>query len=112
MKNSIPVKMFVLALSITNIFCFGQQNRSAVCQLGEQKNDSIFPYIKSLQINCGTKDLELFSKNTEKLSSLKTLILKGDNSSSQWFTLLKEIKAESSLKEIVFTENSLTSLPP
>ena len=103
--------MLVLALSITNIFCYGQQNRSAVCQLGEIKNDSTLPYIQSLQIDCGTKDLRSFSEKTEKLTSLKNIVLKGDASEKEWANLFKEIKIQHSVKEIVFTENTFESLP-
>jgi hypothetical protein len=111
MKNSIPVKMFVLALSITNIFCFGQQNRSAVCQLGEIKNDSILPYIQALEINCASKDLEKYSKKSARLSSLKNIIFKGDASETEWTKVFKEIKSQPSIKQVAFIENTFESLP-
>ena len=59
MSYSIKSKLVVLALSITSSFCFGQQNRSAICRLGELTNDSLLPYIQSMELECN-KDIKTF----------------------------------------------------
>lgn len=104
-------QLFALALCIANVLCFGQQNTSAVCRLGEIKNDSLLPYIESLQIDCGTKDLARYSEESQKLTSLKKMLLKGDASEAEWQNLFKKIKTQSSLKELVFTGTKFENLP-
>ncbi len=103
--------IFVSALCTANIFCFAQQYKSAVCRLGEQKNDSLLPYIDSLKMNCSSSDLEKLRKCSSKLNSLKCLILNGDANSDEWDELFTEIKRKPAVKTIVFDKNSFSSLP-
>lgn len=110
MSYSIKSKLIVLALSITSSFCLGQQNRSAICRLGELTNDSLLPYIQSLEMDC-SKDIKTFVDKSEQLTSLKQLQLNGDANPSDWEQLFKKIQIQTKIKTIVFNENTFTSLP-
>lgn len=110
MSYSIKSKLVVLALSITSSFCFGQQNRSAICRLGELTNDSLLPYVQSLEIDCN-KDVKTFVQKSAQLTSIKQLQLKGDATPDDWENLFKIIKIHTSVKTILLKENTFTSLP-
>jgi hypothetical protein len=110
MKNDTINKLFVLALCITSSFCFGQQNRSAVCHLGEATNDSLLPYITALEID-SRNDAEKFIKNAEQLTSLSSLTLKGDAKENNWRELFQKLKTTSSLRTVIFDSTTFQSLP-
>ncbi len=110
MTHSIINKLFVLAFSISNILCFGQQNRSAVCKLGEITNDSLLPYIKSLEVDCN-KDVKTYIQKCDQLSALQNVELKGNACPEDWEILFKKIKTQTNLKTVVFNENSFSVLP-
>ena len=110
MSYTIKSKLIVLALSITSSFCFGQQNRSAICRLGELTNDSLLPYIQSLELDCN-KDIKTFVDKSEQLTSLKQLQLNGDANPSDWEVLFEKIKVQTKIKTVVFNKNTSTSLP-
>ena len=110
MKQSIKNKLFVLALCITNSFCFGQQNRSAVCRLGELTNDSLLPYIQALEVNCD-KDAKTFISKSEQFTYLKQVELKGDADKNDWETLFNKLKLLPSVKTVLFNQNTFSSLP-
>jgi len=110
MKNTTQVKLFVIALCITNSFCFGQQNRSAICRLGEITNDSILPYIQSLEVDCN-KDVNSYLDKSEQLSSVKEIELLGDANPNDWEKLFAKIKTQATIKTVVFKDNTFSSLP-
>lgn len=110
MSYTIKSKLVVLALSITSSFCFGQQNRSAICRLGELTNDSLLPYIQSLEIDCD-KDAKTFVQKSTQLTSVNTVQLKGDASPENWETIFKTLKIHPSVKTLSFTENTFATLP-
>lgn len=110
MSYTIKSKLVVLALSITSSFCLGQQNRSAICKLGEVTNDSTLPYIQSLEIDCD-KDVKTFVQKSAQLTSINAVQLKGDANSENWETIFKTIKINPSINTISFTENTFASLP-
>ena len=98
MNYSIKNKLFVLAICITNSFCFGQQNRSAVCRLGELTNDSLLPYIQALEVNCD-KDARTFISKSEQFTTLKQIELKGNADKNDWETLFNKLKTLPSVKK-------------
>ena len=110
MKKTTQIKLLVLALSITNIFCFGQQNRSAICRLGDITNDSILPYIQSLEVDC-SKEVKSYLEKSEQLIAIKQIELKGDASPTEWEQLFGKIKTQSTIKTVVFKENTFSALP-
>ena len=110
MSYTIKSKLVVLALSITSSFCLGQQNRSAICRLGEITNDSLLPYIQSMEIDCN-KDIKAFVDKSEQLTSLKQLQLNGDAKPSDWEQLFEKIKIQTKIKTVVFNENTFAALP-
>lgn len=110
MTHSIINKIFVLAFCITNVLCFGQQNRSAVCKLGEVTNDSLLPYIQNLEVDCG-KDVKTYIQKSEQLSALRKIELKGIACSEEWEALFKKIKTQPIVNTIVFNENTFSVLP-
>src|SRR3989344_603966 len=110
MSYSIKSKLVVLALSITSSFCFGQQNLSAICRLGELTNDSLLPYIQSMELDCN-KDIKTFVDKSEQLTSLKQLQLNGDANPSEWEQLFEKIKIQTKIKTVVFNENTFAVLP-
>ncbi|OFY85353.1 MAG: hypothetical protein A3F72_03555 [Bacteroidetes bacterium RIFCSPLOWO2_12_FULL_35_15] len=110
MRHTLKNKLFVLAFSITSILCFGQQNRSAICRLGEIRNDSLLPYIQSLEVDCN-KDVKNYLQKADQLTALKQIELKSNASSEEWEALFRKIKTQTTLKTIVFNENRFSSLP-
>ena len=70
MRYTIKNKLFVLAFSITNVLCFGQQNRPAICRLGEVTNDSLLPYIQSLEVDCN-KDVKTYIQKSDQAQNDK-----------------------------------------
>ncbi len=109
--NATKKQLFVLAMCMTNFFCFGQQQSgTGVCKLGEIKNDSLLPYIHSLQIDCKT-DIKTYKKKSSRLTTLSSICLSGDASSNDWTTLFNTIKLQPGVKEIVFENDTFPALP-
>ena len=84
--DTLKNKLLVLAFGIASTLCFGQQNRSAVCRLGEIKNDSLLSYIQSLEVDCKT-DANNYIQKANKLSNLQEINLKGDATAEDWQTI-------------------------
>ena len=111
MKNNSKIKMFVLAFCITGIYCVAQQSKINVCRLGEIKNDSIAPYIDSLEINCAANEITKFKLLSPKLTSLSSVILSGDATAQDWSILFDELKIKPKVKNVLFTGNTFGILP-
>ena len=103
MSYSIKNKLFVIALCISSNFCFGQQNRSVICRLGEITNDSLLPYIQSLEVDC-SKDVKSYLEKSGQLTAVKQLQLKGDANPIDWEKLFGKIKTQTNIKSIEFNE--------
>lgn len=110
MKCSLQRHMLVLALCITGMPSFAQGN-TPVCHLGEIKNDSLLPYVQSLEISCNTSDAQLYTKKRTQLTALKHLILKGDTDGDTWQAILQSIRLQPQIEEVAFADDSITELP-
>src|SRR3989304_5717091 len=107
LKNKIVASAFCIA----TVFCFSQENKSGVCRLGELKNDSLFPFLTSLKLDCSTADLQKFKASSSKFNSLNSLIIKGEASAEDWEVLFKEIKRKAKINSVAFDNNTFSHLP-
>ncbi|MES2592901.1 MAG: hypothetical protein V4608_13545 [Bacteroidota bacterium] len=111
MKATIKNRIFVLAICIANITCFAQ-NKSGVCRLGELSDESLFPSIDSIQLNCSSGDSEKFKNHAREFSSLKCIIIQGDASDNNWKELFNNIRKKTpTVNKIVFDGNTFCILP-
>ncbi|MFL5765755.1 MAG: hypothetical protein ACJ77K_17545 [Bacteroidia bacterium] len=109
MKPSNPARILALALSISGILCYGQQNRSAVCRLGENVKDLSAAPAQALEVNLKKESKRFIS--TPVQSSINTLILVGDADRTDWQNIFKKIKLTPSIQSVVFESNTFESLP-
>ena len=87
MKAIAKNKIIALAICITNIACFAQQNKSGFCRLGEINDEGLFPAVDSLIIDCSTTDPIKFEDYCGEFNSLKCVIIQGDASDDGWKNL-------------------------
>jgi hypothetical protein len=104
-------KLIVVASIFATVCCIAQQDDLAICHLGELKNDSLLPYIDSLQLNCSSTDVVTFKKKLHRLNSLRFIVLQGDANETDWKELFEEIKSKPLIKTLVFDKNTFSNLP-
>ncbi len=109
--KALKLKLIVVANFFATAFCIAQQGELAICHLGELKNDSLLPYIDSLQLNCSSTDVVKFKQSLNKLNSLRFIVLQGDANENNWKELFEEIKSKPLIKTLVFDNNTFSSLP-
>jgi hypothetical protein len=110
MKKYTYHKLFVLALCITGNLLLAQSSPSAICRLGDIKNDSIIPFVENLQIDC-SEDVALFQSKSTRFKRLVQLTFSGETSADNWQSLFNKIKSINTLKTVVFDETMFDVLP-
>jgi hypothetical protein len=110
MKHSNPGRILALAFCIPGILCFGQQNRSAICRLGDISNDSLLPYVQSLELDCKNDALRFTAEKTT-FNALSALVLKGDAPSEAWESIFRKIKTTPSIRSLAFDSGTYEKLP-
>lgn len=93
------------------MFCSAQQGSSSLCRLGEVSNDSLLPFIRSLEIGCDTKEIQTYLQKKEQLSGTTQLVLDGDAAATDWSALFSAIRLQPQVKEIVFKNDTMEALP-
>lgn len=112
MEKYIFYRLFVLAFCITSNLLFAQQNSSIICRLGDIKNDSLFPFVENLSINCSAvEELIVYANKSSQMKKLKQLQIIGEASVANWQLVFTNIKSSTDLKTVVFDDNSFEVLP-
>jgi len=112
MNKTILPRLFVLAFGITGNLLFSQQNNSAICRLGDIKNDSLLPFIENLSVNVSIdEELAVYANKSSQMKKLKQLQVVGETSPANWQSMFNKIKSSTTLKTIVFDDNSFEVLP-
>ena len=101
--------MLALALCIASIYSYSQHN--AICRLGDIKNDSLLPFIDSLKISCGTKDIKKLNRQLPSLTALSYVELDGEADEAEWTTLFIALNNTPGLKAVCFNNNGFTEFP-
>ncbi|MCW3105368.1 MAG: hypothetical protein JWO09_3808 [Bacteroidetes bacterium] len=102
-------KMLALAFCIASISGYSQHN--AICRLGDIKNDSLLPFIDSLKISCGTKDIKKLSKQLPSLTALSYVELDGEADETEWTNLFSALNNTPGLKAVCFNNNDFSEFP-
>lgn len=102
--------LLALALCIASISGYSQHNTS-ICRLGDIKNDSLLPFIDSLKISCGTKDIKKLDKQLYSLHALSYVELYGEADESEWAKLFIALNNTPGLKALCFNNNGFSEFP-
>ena len=111
MNSSLLRPLLVPAFCITGTLCAGQSDPPHTYHFSELKNDSLLAYVESLEINCSSDDAKTYLQKKDLLVSLQQLIFKGDTDGGTWGSLLKTIRLKPGLRDVTFSDDSLTVLP-
>jgi hypothetical protein len=111
MTTSVKNNLLALALCIAGISSSYSQARSAICSLGDLKNDSLLPFIDSLKISCGTADLKKLHERLPSLAALSYIELNGEADEDQFTETFKALNVLANLKAICFNNNVFTEFP-